>query len=254
MKPIVSKAMILAAGEGTRLRPHTLTVPKPMLPVSGRPTLEWIVLWLRHHGIREIVINLHHQPRPVLDYFGDGGDCGVDIFFSVEETMLGTAGGIKRVENRLQSPFVLAYGDILTDMDLGKLLEFHGACSEEPHITLSLCQAPNPWECGIVSVDDRHRVTRFVEKPPRDQIFSDLTNAGILVIDPPILKQIPEAGFYDVSCDLLPKLLQNGTPVFAKSLEEEAYLIDIGTPEKYDRVQREWPTDRAKEWRVESGE
>jgi NDP-sugar pyrophosphorylase family protein len=248
MKTAITKAMILAAGEGTRLHPHTLAVPKPMLPVSGRPTLEWIVLWLKHYGIREIVVNLCHRPRPVLDYFGDSRDWGVNLFFSVEETMLGTAGGIKRVESRLQEPFVLVYGDVLTDMDLGKFLEFHGACGEDPHITLSLCRAPHPWECGVVAVDGGHRVTRFVEKPPREQIFSDLTNAGILAIDPPILEHIPDSDFSDVSRDLLPKLLQNRTPMYAMPLEAADYLIDIGTPEKYGRAQREWPTERARQW------
>ena len=248
MNQPIAKAMILAAGEGTRLRPHTLTVPKPMLPVAGRPTLEWIALWLRHFGIREIVVNLHHQPRPVLEYFGDGGAWNLKITFSVEETMLGTAGGMKRVENLLQQPFVLVYGDVLTDMDLGKLLAFHLECGGEPHVTLSLCQADNPWECGVVAVDDRHRVTRFEEKPPRERIFSNLTNAGIVVIDPPILKHIPDAGFYDVSCDLLPKLLQLRIPIFAQRMEDDAYSIDIGTPEKYARAEREWPTVRAKQF------
>ncbi len=240
--------MILAAGEGTRLRPHTLTVPKPMLPVAGRPTIEWIVLWLRYYGISEIVINLHHQPRPVLDYFGDGRAWGVNVTFSLEETILGTAGGVKRVENLFQEPFVVVYGDVLTDMDLGNLLAFHNSWDRQPHVTLSLYAAPNPWECGIVAVDRDHRVTRFVEKPPRDQVFSNLTNAGILVLDPPILNYIPFAGFSDISHDLLPKLLQCDVPVYAQPMEEGVYLIDIGTLEKYQRVQHEWPTTRARRY------
>jgi NDP-sugar pyrophosphorylase family protein len=250
MKQPVTKAMILAAGEGTRLRPHTLTVPKPMLPVAGRPTIEWIVLWLKHYGIGDIVVNLHHQPRPVLDYFGDGSRWDVKMTFSVEETILGTAGGIKRVENLLQQPFVLVYGDVLTDMDLGKLMAFHAGCETRPHVTLSLFQTPHPWECGIVGVDDRHRVTRFVEKPPRDQVFSNLVNAGILVIDPPVLEHIPPSVFYDVSNDLLPKLMQSQIPIYAQTMDDDDYLIDIGTPDKYERVQREWPTARARNWGV----
>ncbi len=131
LKHSAMKAMILAAGEGTRLRPHTLKMPKPMLPVAGRPTIEWIVLWLRYYGIREIIINLHHQPRPVIEHFGDGSALGVKITFSVEETILGTAGGIKRVENLFQNPFVVVYGDVLTDMDLGDLMAFHTACDDQ---------------------------------------------------------------------------------------------------------------------------
>jgi mannose-1-phosphate guanylyltransferase len=240
------KAMILAAGEGTRLRPHTLKTPKPMLPVAGRPTLEWIVLWLRFYGIREIVINLHHQPQPVLEYFGDGSALGVKITFSVEETILGTAGGIKRVENLFQDPFVVVYGDVLTDMDLGALMAFHADCDELAHGTLSLYSAANPWECGIVAVDAENRVTKFVEKPPRDQVFSDLTNAGILIFDPPMLDYIPSTGFSDISHDLLPELLRSNVPVYAQPMEKDVYLIDIGTPEKYERAQREWPTARAR--------
>ena len=242
------EAMILAAGEGTRLRPHTLAVPKPMLSVAGRPTIEWILLWLRHYGIRDVVINLHHQPGPVIEHFGDGSALGMNITFSVEETILGTAGGVKRVENLFQGSFVVVYGDVLTDLDLGKLVEFHRARDGRPHVTLSLYAAPNPWECGIVAVDHNHRVTRFVEKPPRDQIFSNLTNAGILVVDPPILKHVPSAGFSDISHDLLPELLRSDVPIYAEPMDKEVYLIDIGTPEKYERVQHEWPTVRAKHY------
>jgi NDP-sugar pyrophosphorylase family protein len=238
------QAMILAAGAGTRLLPHTLNLPKPMLPVSGRPTLEWVLLWLRHYGIRDLVINLHHRPNPVVRHFGDGSAFGVKTTFSIEEALLGTAGGVKHVAGLLQDSFVVVYGDVLTDMDLARLIAFHNAHGEAPHVTLSLCQAPNPWECGVVAVDERGRVTQFVEKPPRDRIFSNLTNAGILVMDRPVLDHVPSGVFSDISQDLLPKLLSFGVPLFARRMEAEAYLIDIGTPEKYERVQREWPTQR----------
>jgi NDP-sugar pyrophosphorylase family protein len=238
------KAMVLAAGEGTRLRPYTLHAPKPMLPVAGRPTLEWIILWLKAYGIRDIVINLCHQPTPVLDYFGDGQHLDVKLTFSVEKEILGTAGGIKNVTHLFQKPFVVVYGDVLTDMDLDRLLEFHRSKGKAPHVSISLYHAPNPWECGIVAVDGENRVTRFVEKPPREAIFSDLTNAGVLVMDPEILEYIPPARFSDISKDLLPMLLAKGTPVFAQPPDNSVYLIDIGTPEKYERVQGEWPTAR----------
>ncbi len=236
------KAMILAAGEGTRLRPLTLHTPKPMLPVAGRPTLEWIFLWLRFHGIREFIVNLHHEPEPVMHHFGNGQRYGVQLTYSVEPTLLGTAGGIKRVERLFTQPFVVVYGDVLTDMDFGQLLRFHQSQGAEPHITLSLYRVANPQECGIVEVDDRHRVTRFVEKPPPDQIFSELANAGVLIIDPPLLASVPSQGFSDIARDLLPLLLRQGVPLYGRPIEESVYLIDIGTPEKYERVQHEWPT------------
>jgi NDP-sugar pyrophosphorylase family protein len=238
-------AMILAAGEGTRLRPYTLTMPKPMLPVAGRPTLEWILLWLRHYGICDVAINLCHQPDPVLSCFGDGQRLGVQLAFSVEPVILGTAGGLKRLERHFTGTFVVVYGDVLTDLDLGALIAFHRSNAGVPHVTLSVNHAPNPWECGIVAVDVGGRVTRFVEKPPRNEVFSDLTNAGVLVVDPAILAHIPAQGFSDISRDLLPALLQAGVPIFAKPLDDREYLIDMGTPEKYEQAQREWPTEGA---------
>lgn len=237
--------MVLAAGEGTRLRPFTLHTPKPMLTVSGHPTLEWILLWLRYHGITEIGVNLHHQPRPVLDYFDDGSRCGVHLTYSVEPTILGTAGGLKRMERLFTETFVVVYGDVLTDMDLSQLIRFHRLHDDQPHATLSVYRAPNPQECGIVEVDSQFRVTRFVEKPPADQIFSELANAGVLIFDPPLLASAPSEGFSDISRDLLPLLLEQGVPIYAQPIEESAYLIDIGTPEKFERVQHEWPTPLA---------
>lgn len=247
------KAMVLAAGEGTRLRPFTLTTPKPMLPICGHPTLEWIFAWLRFHGIAEIVVNLCHQPDSVPAYFGDGSDYGIHLTFSMEQTILGTAGALKRVEHLFRETFVVVYGDVLSDMDLGRLIRFHQSCDPTPHVTLTLDQRPNPWDCGIVGVDERHRVTRFVEKPPRDAVFSDLVNSGILVCDPEILNYVPASEFYDISKDLLPRLLDLRIPIYGQTLREGEYLIDIGTPEKYGRVQQEWPTPIAKQYAPEDG-
>jgi NDP-sugar pyrophosphorylase family protein len=245
------KAMVLAAGEGTRLRPFTDKTSKPMLPVAGRPTLEWIFAWLRFHGITDVVVNLCHRPEATIDYFGDGGRCGMCLAYSVEESILGTAGGVKRVAKHFPSSFVVVYGDVLTDMDLNRLIQFHRTQGAEPHVSLSLTRAPNPWECGIVAIDERGRVTRFVEKPARDDVFSDLTNAGVLVFDPPALDHIPPAGYCDISHDLLPRLLERGVPVFAQLIEPDAYLLDMGTPEKYELAQREWPTPAAVRYEAE---
>jgi NDP-sugar pyrophosphorylase family protein len=239
------KAMVLAAGEGTRLRPFTLQVPKAMLAVSGRPTLEWILLWLRFYGITEIVVNLHHRPQTVLDYFGDGSRWGVRLTYSLEPVLLGTAAGLKRMERCFTEPFVVVYGDVLTDMDLGQFLRFHRSRDDQPHATLSVYRAPNPQECGVVEVTSLDRVTRFVEKPPADQIFSEFANMGVLIFDPPLLACVPSAGFFDLSRDLLPLLLRQGVPVYAQLVDESVYVIDIGTPEKYERVQHEWPTPPA---------
>ena len=148
------KAMLLAAGEGTRLRPLTIDRPKPMLPLAGRPMLEYTVAWLRHHGITQIGINLHHCPEVVTDYFGDGSAFRVDIAYSVEERILGTAGGARRMSRFLDCTFVLVYGDVLTDLDLTTLVGFHRRHTAGPHLTMTLYRVPNPSECGIVSLDE----------------------------------------------------------------------------------------------------
>lgn len=238
------KAMILAAGAGTRLRPHTDLVPKPMLPVGGRPTLEWIVRWLARHGVGDIVINLHHRPEPVLAHFGDGERFGVRLTYSIEETLLGTAGGLKRVGHLFDEAFVVVYGDVLTDLDLTALAAFHRAQEGGPHVTLSLYEASNPWECGVIALDARQRVVRFVEKPPRSQVFSTLVSAGVLVMDPGILRHVPEAPS-DLGRDVLPALLQSAVAVYGQPITRGAYLVDMGTPENYARAQREWPTPSA---------
>lgn len=240
--------MLLAAGEGTRLRPLTLDRPKPMLPIAGRPVMEWILLWLRHHGVDTVAVNLCYKPEAVIEHFGDGRSLGMHLHYSIEETILGTAGGLKRLSNHFDAPFVVAYGDVLTDLDLRSLVEFHAAQTAEPHVTLSLYHAPNPWDCGIVAVDVSHRVTRFVEKPSREEIFSDNANAGVLIMDPEVLSYIPADSFYDISNDLLPDLLRRGFPIFAKPPDDSVYLLDIGSHEKYRQAEQEWPIPMALSW------
>ncbi len=239
------KAIILAAGEGTRLRPLTQHCPKSMLPVAGRPMLEYPIAWLRHYGITQIAINLHHCPQVVIDHFADGHAHGVDITYSLEETILGTAGGVKRMSSFLDGTFVLVYGDVLTDLDLEVLIRSHLSHLEGPHLSMSLYRVPNPEQCGIVSLDVAGRVVRFAEKPRVQDVFSDLAHAGVSILDPELLQHIPDDCFYDFGQDLFPRLLHAGVPIYGWTLPQTAYLIDIGTPDKYARAQREWPTPRA---------
>lgn len=247
------KAMLLAAGEGTRLRPLTLDRPKPMLPLAGRPMLEYTIAWLHHHGITQIGINLYHRPEVVTDYFGDGSAFGVDIAYSVEETILGTAGGARRMSRFLDCTFVLVYADVLTDLDLTKLVDFHHRHAAGPHLTMTLYHVPNPSDCGIVSLDEHGKVIRFVEKPAIDDVFSDLAHAGVSVMDPELLQFVPPDRFYDFGRDLFPRLLQSGVPIYGWPLPDTAYLIDIGTPEKYARAQQEWPTPAARAFLAQGG-
>lgn len=239
-------AMILAAGEGTRLRPLTLDRPKPMLPVAGRPLLDHIIAWLRHYGITRIAMNLHHRPQVVMDHFGNGAAFGVDITYSLEEEILGTAGGAKRLSAFLDETFVLVYGDVLTDFDLGALVDFHRSRAQEAHLSVSLYHVPNPWDCGIVSLDEWGRILRFVEKPRKPEVFSDLASTGVLVVDHELLQYVPAGRFYDFGHDVFPALLQSGVPLHGWTIPDSAYLVDVGSPERYAQVQREWPTEAAR--------
>jgi NDP-sugar pyrophosphorylase family protein len=238
------KALVLAAGEGTRLRPLTLDRPKPMVLINDKPLLEHTIVWLRQHGVKDIAINLHYCPEVILNHFGDGAALGVRIVYSREDKILGTAGAVRKLNGFLDGgPLVVMYGDVLTNLDLGALLAFHSrAVASDPsaRVTMSLYHVPNPTEVGLVGLDENGRVTRFVEKPRPEQVFTDLANAGVLVIEPDIVECIPSDTFYDFGQHLFPQLLQSGVSMYGWVIPQDTYLLDIGTPEKYAQAQREW--------------
>ncbi len=241
----VAQALILAAGEGTRLRPLTLDRPKPMVPINDKPLLEITVGWLRSHGVTDIAINLHYCPEVIVRHFRDGSGLGVRIVYSHEDKILGTAGAVRKLDGFLRDdPLVVVYGDVLTDLDLGALLAFHRQmAARDPAlgVTLSLYHVPNPTEVGLVGLDKDGRVTRFLEKPKPEQVFTDLANAGVLVMEPSIAEYIPADTFYDFGHDLFPSLLQAGVSIYGWVISDDTYLLDIGSPEKYAQAQREWP-------------
>lgn len=228
------KGMILAAGEGRRLRPLTNLLPKPMLPVGGRPLLEHIIIHLRHCGLTDLAINLHHLPAAVMDYFGDGRPWQVKLRYSVEEELLGSAGGVKRLQSFFDDTFVVYYGDVLTWADLRQMVAFHRQAGVVA--TMGLYPVPDPWNRGIVALDDSQKITRFVEKPPPDQAFSNLANAGIYVLEPEVLDWIPADQMWDFGHNLFPDLLGDGVPVAGHVID--SLLIDIGLPEKYVEADR----------------
>lgn len=236
------KALILAAGKGTRLQDLTRNCPKPMLPLNGTPLLAYVVSWLRRYGIREIAMNLHHCPEVITNYFGDGAQWDVAITYSYEPTLLGTAGAAKRLEAFLDQPFVVAYGDVYTNLDLGRLRRAHhqprGEDGSTPLATLALYHVPNPTECGLVALDSQGQISRFVEKPPPDQVFTDLANAGVMICEPEILRFAPQETSFDFGRDLLPAALAAGKRLRGEVIAPDEYLIDIGTPSAYQRAQQ----------------
>ncbi|GAB4531001.1 MAG: hypothetical protein Kow0063_09740 [Anaerolineae bacterium] len=225
------KGMILAAGEGRRLRPLTDHVPKPMLPLAGRPLLEHIIVYLRDCGITELAINLYHRPAVVMDYFGDGSRWGVSLRYSVEERLLGSAGGVKRLQDFFDDTFVVYYGDVYTRADLVPMIELHRRC--KVLATMGLYRVPDPWNRGIVELDGQV-ISRFVEKPPRGHIFSDLANAGIYVLEPAVMDWIPDDRPWDFGQHVFPALLADKVRVAGYVIEDP--LIDIGLPEKYEQA------------------
>jgi len=227
------KGVILAAGEGTRLRPLTEHCPKPMLPVGGRPLLEYLLELLRAHGVREVAINLHYRPQAVAGHFGDGSGLGMNIIYFHEERLLGTAGALRHMASFLDDTFIVLCGDLLTDADLTSLAEFHrwrGAVA-----TLALHRTADPGRVGLVEVAPDGRILRFEEKPPAGRHFTDLACAGIYVFEPPVLADIPEDGPSDLGRDLLPRLIEKGLPFYG--VEDVGQVLDIGSAERYARAQ-----------------
>ena len=228
------KAMILAAGEGRRLRPFTLDNPKPLLPVAGVPLICYGLALLRQHGVREVVVNLHHNGHKIRDYLGDGSHLGMRVHYSHEETLLGTAGAVKRAAHVFDDTFLVLYGDVLTDCDLTALVRFHrrhGGIA-----TIALSEVAHPWEAGIVRLGEDCRVLDFVEKPPRGSVPWNLANGGIYVLERAVIDAIPATGPSDFGFDVFPRLVSDGQPVYGYMLPPQTYLLDIGSPEKYRRA------------------
>jgi mannose-1-phosphate guanylyltransferase/phosphomannomutase len=222
------KAVILAGGQGTRLRPLTENFPKPMVPVLGKPIMEHIVRHLARHGFTDLLATLHYRPRTVRDHFGDGGDFGVNLRYTLEHKPQGTAGSIRIGRDFLDETFLVIAGDALTDFDLGAFFEFHK--SRGAKVSLCLKRVPDPGEFGVAVADEAGRVQRFVEKPGVSEVCSDTVNTGIYLIEPEILEDIPDGVPYDFAGDLFPKLLARGTPLYAHVAE--GYWSDIGSLEQ----------------------
>jgi NDP-sugar pyrophosphorylase family protein len=203
-----------------------------MLAVGGRPILEHIISHLHEHGIAEIAINLNYKPKSIVDYFGDGHQLGVSITYSLEERLLGSAGAARALEWFFNDTFVVCYGDVLWDLDLGEVIHRHVARGAAA--TLALYEVDEPERCGIVQVDRYGWITRFVEKPPHDAPFGNLANAGIYVVEPDLLRWIPVDHPVDFGSDMFPRLLRFGAPLLG--VKPDAYVLDVGSIERYQQA------------------
>jgi mannose-1-phosphate guanylyltransferase/phosphomannomutase len=228
------KAMVLAAGEGTRLRPYTLAKPKPMIEIAGAPILEHNVRLLAKHGVAEIVINVCHVPEAITDYFGDGSRFGVSIRYSYEDRPLGTAGALKRVKHLFTEDFLLVYGDNLSTCNVTGLMELHR--SKSAKVTLALFERENPQAGGIVDINADDRIVRFLEKPRTDQVFSHWVNAGIMAVHPSALSAIPQQMPSDFSRDVLEHMVARGDRVYGYRMRDGLWWID--SLEDYERTRR----------------
>ncbi len=228
------KAVVMAGGEGTRLRPMTASQPKPMLPVVNKPIMEHVLRLLRRHGFDETVVTVQFLASMVRNYFGDGEDFGMSLQYATEETPLGTAGSVKNAEDALRDePILVISGDALTDIDLSELVKFHkdnGAL-----VTVGLTRVPDPLEFGIIIVDDDGRIQRFLEKPTWGQVFSDTVNTGIYVMEPEVLAEVPAGEVVDWSHDVFPRLLERGAPLYGWIAD--GYWEDVGALESYLKAQ-----------------
>jgi mannose-1-phosphate guanylyltransferase/phosphomannomutase len=223
------KAVVMAGGEGTRLRPLTSNQPKPMVPIVGKPCMEHILELLKQHGLEDVIVTVAFLPQAIRSYFGDGESLGLEIEYSVEESPLGTAGSVRLASGRLDETFLVISGDALCDVDLGELVRFHR--EKEAAVTIGLKSVENPLEFGIVVTDEDGKIERFLEKPSWSQVFSDTINTGIYVLEPEVLRHIPDDRPYDFSKELFPLLLEMGRPMYGYVFDD--YWQDIGNLDQF---------------------
>lgn len=232
------KAMILAAGFGLRLRPLTEFLPKSMTPLSNKPFLEHTINTLKREGIKEFVINLHHLPEKITDYFKDGSGFGVKINYSIEKEILGTAGGIKAAESWLENDlFFVVNSDIAFELDFKEVALFHKKNSAL--ITMVLREEREVEKYGAIEIDSSGRVRRFLGhgKTPHSEELKKTMFTGIALYDPAVLKEFPDNGYCDISKEIYPKLMEKDFPVYGYVTDK--YWADMGNPKNYLNLQKD---------------
>jgi NDP-sugar pyrophosphorylase family protein len=223
------KALILIGGLGTRLRPLTCSIPKPLLPIVNRPFLEYQFDLIKRHGIKEVVLCVAYMSAEFKRYFGNGSKFGLKIDYVYEKEPLGTGGAIKNASKYIDQPFIIFNGDILTDIDLTKMKKYHQKTNSLA--TLALTRVKDPTIYGLVETDKKGCIERFLEKPTWDEVNCNTINAGVYLFEPEILDFIPKGINFSVERGLFPDLLKNKKKVSAFIFN--SYWLDIGTVEKY---------------------
>mgnify|MGYP005849940397 CR=1 FL=1 len=226
------KAVVMAGGAGSRLRPLTINRPKPMVPIVNKPVMAHILDLLKRHHITDVIVTLQYMADDIQDNFGDGHNLGMNIQYSIEETPLGTAGSVKNAQEFLDETFLVISGDALTDFDLTEIIAQHRA--RQAVATITLYRVPNPLEYGVIVTDQEGRIQQFLEKPSWGEIISDTVNTGIYVLEPQVLDLFEPGVPFDFSKDLFPRLLERGDPLYGHV--SAGYWCDIGNLEEYMRA------------------
>lgn len=226
------KAIIMAGGFGTRLRPLTCNTPKPMAPVMNKPMMHHIVELLKHHGITNMIATLFYSPEVITNYFGDGSRFGVTMTYVKAEADYGTAGSVRNATKGLNERVMVISGDVLTDFDLSAVLRFHE--EKKAKATIVLTHATNPLAFGVVITGPDNKITRFLEKPSWGEVFSDTINTGIYILEPEVLELIPYREEFDFSKNLFPHLLRNDLGLYGYIAD--GYWRDIGNLNEYQEA------------------
>ena len=244
------KALILVGGEATRLRPLTCNIPKAMVPVLNTPFLEYVIRYLISHQVRDIILAQGHQAQPIEGYLGNGSQLGVRLYYSIEDTPLGTAGAVKNAERYLDETFLVLNGDIFTDLDITAMIDFHR--EKRAKLTIASTPVDDPTAYGLIETDAEDRITRFLEKPSPNEITTNMINAGTYVLEPDVLAQIPPQTAVSIERETFPQLLAREEPVYAYS--SSAYWIDVGNPEKYLQLHKDLLSGKCSHYAVATGE
>lgn len=222
----VRQAVVMVGGKGTRLLPLTETRPKIILPVADRPCLWYLLRSLAMGGIKEVILACGYKSELMRRTIGDGSDLGLSIEYSYEDEPLGTGGAMKLVEDRLDDTFVAANGDVFASIDVSGEIEIHQRTGAA--VSIALTPVENPCEFGIARVDDEMRITEFKEKPKPEEVFSNLINAGVYVLQKDVLADVPKNTFYDFSKDLVPRLMSEGRRI--QGYQVDGIWMDVGRP------------------------